>query len=149
MLFASQSFLLVFLPLVVGLYYAVADSRRARQAVVIGASLLFYGLWDWRFLPFLLGLTGFNQMVAMAWGARGGGAGCGLVSGSTCWCCSASNTRTGWWGLSVWQWGGRMRRGQSSCRSGCRFSCSRKFPIWLIWGAGRRVSTGWRILWNS
>ncbi|GBQ17582.1 MBOAT family protein [Komagataeibacter rhaeticus] len=68
MLFASQSFLLVFLPLVVGLYYAVADSRRARQAVVIGASLLFYGLWDWRFLPFLLGLTGFNQMVAMAWG---------------------------------------------------------------------------------
>lgn len=68
MLFASQPFLLVFLPVVLGLYYAVAASRAARQGVVIGASLVFYGLWDWRFVPFLLGLTGFNQLVAMAWG---------------------------------------------------------------------------------
>ena len=70
MLFASQSFLVVFLPLVLGLYYAVSGSRAARQGVVIAASLVFYGLWDWRFVPFLLGMVGFNQMVAMAWGCR-------------------------------------------------------------------------------
>lgn len=68
MLFASQPFLVVFLPLVLGLYYGVAASRAGRQTVVIAASVLFYGLWDWRFVPFLLAMVGFNQMVAMAWG---------------------------------------------------------------------------------
>lgn len=68
MLFAAQPFLLIFLPLVLGLYYAVAASRAARQAVLIAASLLFYGLWDWRFVPLLLGMTGFSQGVAVLWG---------------------------------------------------------------------------------
>ncbi|CAM2851369.1 MBOAT family protein [Komagataeibacter xylinus] len=68
MLFAAQPFLLIFLPLVLGLYYAVAASRAARQAVLIAASLVFYGLWDWRFVPLLLGMTGFSQGVAVLWG---------------------------------------------------------------------------------
>ncbi|GBQ65494.1 MBOAT family O-acyltransferase [Komagataeibacter swingsii] len=71
MLFASQSFLVVFLPLVLGLYYAVGDSRAARQGVIIAASVLFYGLWDWRFVPFLLAMIGFSQMVAILWGRTG------------------------------------------------------------------------------
>ncbi|WP_259369230.1 MBOAT family O-acyltransferase [Komagataeibacter europaeus] len=71
MLFASQSFLVVFLPLVLGLYYAVGDSRAARQGVIIAASVLFYGLWDWRFVPFWLAMIGFSQMVAIMWGRTG------------------------------------------------------------------------------
>ncbi|WP_395370218.1 MBOAT family O-acyltransferase [Komagataeibacter diospyri] len=71
MLFASQSFLVVFLPLVLGLYYAVGDSRAARQGVIIAASMLFYGLWDWRFVPFWLAMIGFSQMIAILWGRTG------------------------------------------------------------------------------
>ncbi len=57
MLFSSQAFILGFLPPVLALYWAVAAHRRARQAVVVGASLLFYALWNWRFVPVLLGLA--------------------------------------------------------------------------------------------
>ena len=56
MLFQSQGFILIFLPLAVAAYYAVAGSERARQAVLITASLVFYGWWDARFL--ILGQTG-------------------------------------------------------------------------------------------
>ena len=51
MLFQSQGFILVFLPLAVTAYYAVAGSERARQWVLIAASLVFYGWWDARFIP--------------------------------------------------------------------------------------------------
>ena len=50
MLFQSQFYVLVFLPAVVLLYYAVAGSVRGRQWVLIGASLIFYGWWDVRFV---------------------------------------------------------------------------------------------------
>jgi alginate O-acetyltransferase complex protein AlgI len=50
MLFQSQFYVLVFLPAAACLYYAVAGSMRARQWVLIGASLIFYGWWDVRFV---------------------------------------------------------------------------------------------------
>ncbi|MEA3274194.1 MAG: MBOAT family O-acyltransferase [Pseudomonadota bacterium] len=59
MLFQSQIFLLVFLPLVLGGYYLAARySRRVgdstRKWLLVIASLWFYGYWDLRLLPLLL-----------------------------------------------------------------------------------------------
>jgi len=50
MLFQSQFYVLVFLPAVTLLYYSVAGSELARQWCLIGASLVFYGWWDARFV---------------------------------------------------------------------------------------------------
>src|SRR6202045_3015852 len=55
MLFQSQGFILIFLPVAVAAYYAVAGSERVRQLVLIAASLFFYGWWDWGFIPLLVG----------------------------------------------------------------------------------------------
>jgi alginate O-acetyltransferase complex protein AlgI len=55
MLFQSQEFVLVFLPITLALYYAVARHPRARAAVTIIASLVFYAWWDIRFLPLFVG----------------------------------------------------------------------------------------------
>ena len=68
MLFNSQLFILGFLPCVLALYYAAAASRRLRQLVLVGASLVFYGYWDIRFVPFLAGLTLANWLVVRAFG---------------------------------------------------------------------------------
>ncbi len=57
MLFHSQIFVLGFLPLVLALYYAAAASHRWREIVLIGASLVFYGWWNPRYLPLLAGLA--------------------------------------------------------------------------------------------
>ncbi len=57
MLFHSQIFVLGFLPPVLALYYAVAASQRSREAVLITASLVFYGWWDPRYVPLLAGLA--------------------------------------------------------------------------------------------
>lgn len=54
MLFQSQEFCLVFLPLAVIAYYVCAGSPSARQWILILASLIFYSWWDVRFLPLLL-----------------------------------------------------------------------------------------------
>jgi len=50
MLFQSQFYVLFFLPAVAALYYATARSADIRQWVLIGASLVFYGWWDVRFV---------------------------------------------------------------------------------------------------
>jgi len=52
----SYSFLLIFLPVVVVLYWLVPRGY-PRMLLLIAASLLFYGLWDWRYIPLLLGTT--------------------------------------------------------------------------------------------
>jgi len=52
----SHSFLLVFLPLVVALYWLTPHGR-PRLVLLVGASLFFYGLWDWRYVPLLLTTT--------------------------------------------------------------------------------------------
>jgi len=66
-LFNSQLFVLAFLPAVLGLYYA-ARSRTGRQVVLVAASLSFYGYWDLRFVPALVGLTLANWAVAQWFG---------------------------------------------------------------------------------
>src|SRR5271165_4614950 len=63
MLFNSQAFICGFLPIVLALYYACAGHRVARQAIVVGASLFFYGWWDIRFVPLLAGLTVANWLI--------------------------------------------------------------------------------------
>jgi alginate O-acetyltransferase complex protein AlgI len=70
MLFNSQVFITGFLPIVLALYYAVASRRTARQAVVVLASLAFYGWWDIRFVPLLVGLTVANWLIAQWFGVR-------------------------------------------------------------------------------
>jgi alginate O-acetyltransferase complex protein AlgI len=74
MLFQSQGFTLIFLPLAVLAYYAVARSAAARQYVLIAASLVFYGWWDARFIPLLVGqitaswlLTVLGARLKRAW----------------------------------------------------------------------------------
>ncbi len=69
MLFNSQTFILGFAPCVLALYYAVAARRIARQVVLVAASLVFYGWWDVRFLPLLIGLTLANWLVVRAYAA--------------------------------------------------------------------------------
>jgi alginate O-acetyltransferase complex protein AlgI len=68
MLFNSQVFIVGFLPPVLALYYALAAHRAARQAVVVLASLAFYGWWDIRFVPLLAGLTLANWLIAQWFG---------------------------------------------------------------------------------
>ncbi len=68
MLFNSQLFILGFLPCVLGLYYLAAARVALRQGVLVAASLLFYGWWDVRFVPLLVGLTLANWLVVRAYG---------------------------------------------------------------------------------
>jgi len=53
----------LFLPLVLGLYWAVP--RRFRQPLLLVASYVFYGLWDWRFLLLLMFTTGVDWAVGI------------------------------------------------------------------------------------
>jgi D-alanyl-lipoteichoic acid acyltransferase DltB (MBOAT superfamily) len=57
MLFNSFEFL-VFLPIVFMLYWFVFCGRRWQNLLVVVASYVFYGWWDWRFL-LLIALTSF------------------------------------------------------------------------------------------
>lgn len=70
MLFNTQAFVLVFLPPVLLLHYA-ASSVAARQAVLIAASLAFYGYWDLRFVPALVGLALLNWGLVQLWACTG------------------------------------------------------------------------------
>jgi alginate O-acetyltransferase complex protein AlgI len=54
MLFHSQGFILIFLPLMLAAYYATARRPRLREWVLLAGSLAFYSWWDIRFLPILL-----------------------------------------------------------------------------------------------
>lgn len=55
MLFQTQLFLLIFLPLTLTFYFLAAHRTEVRIGVLIVASLIFYGWWDARFVPLLLG----------------------------------------------------------------------------------------------
>lgn len=65
MLFNSPQFLLLFLPITLGLFYFVHARFGRQKALVIlaAASVAFYGMWDYRFIPLLLGSVGFNFFV--------------------------------------------------------------------------------------
>ncbi|MDH3690984.1 MAG: MBOAT family protein [Gammaproteobacteria bacterium] len=70
MLFNSQAFLLLFLPITVALYYLFSRSPRVRICLLICASLVFYGYWDIRFIPLLLGSVVFNWLFASLYRKR-------------------------------------------------------------------------------
>ena len=63
MLFHSQEFIVLFLPAAVGIYYALARHQAARQWWLIAASLVFYGWWDLRFVPLLIGQTLMTWLI--------------------------------------------------------------------------------------
>ncbi len=52
MTFTTLTFLL-FLPLIFALHWML-PTRRAQNALLLGASYLFYGWWDWRFCALML-----------------------------------------------------------------------------------------------
>src|SRR5262245_14004723 len=66
MLFQSQFYVLVFLPTVAALYYAVANSISGRQWLLVAASLIFYGWWDVRFVVLPVAQIAATWLVALA-----------------------------------------------------------------------------------
>jgi alginate O-acetyltransferase complex protein AlgI len=66
MLFQSQFYILVFLPAVASCYYGLAQSVRARQWILIAASLVFYGWWDVRFVVLPLAQITITWLLARA-----------------------------------------------------------------------------------
>ena len=66
MLFHSQEFILLFLPALLSLYYLVANFPAARQRVLLAGSLFFYGWWDIRFVPLLVGQVVASYALAVA-----------------------------------------------------------------------------------
>jgi len=64
MLFNSLPFLFGFLPPVLAIYWLLAARDEARLWFLLAASIVFYGYWDWRFLPLLLGSILLNWLIA-------------------------------------------------------------------------------------
>ena len=71
MLFQTQSFALVFLPIVLAAYWLVANREAPRQWILIVASLVFYGWWDVRFLPLLIAHASLTWIFAWLWHRAG------------------------------------------------------------------------------
>src|SRR5690606_22866017 len=68
MLFNSLDFA-IFLPIVFGLYWFVVNKNlRAQNVLVVAASYLFYGWWDWRFLSLIAASTLVDYFVGKALG---------------------------------------------------------------------------------
>jgi D-alanyl-lipoteichoic acid acyltransferase DltB (MBOAT superfamily) len=64
MLFNSYAFLLVFLPCAIVTYALIDPYPRLRMPVLILLSFVFYGYWDVRFLPILIGSILVNWLAA-------------------------------------------------------------------------------------
>jgi D-alanyl-lipoteichoic acid acyltransferase DltB (MBOAT superfamily) len=67
MLFTSYVFFL-FLPLVLAGYWALKPYRRAQNGLLLVASYIFYGWWDWRFLFLIAGSSVVDFLVARQMG---------------------------------------------------------------------------------
>src|ERR1700685_2993232 len=63
MLFPDPSFLFFFLPILLGTYFLAPSGWR--NLLLTAASLLFYALGEWRFLPLLLLSIGINYFFAI------------------------------------------------------------------------------------
>ena len=70
MLFNTQLFLLIFLPLCAAGYYVVARSESARSWWLIAASMLFYSYWDVRLTPLLIVSIAANWALVRLAGSR-------------------------------------------------------------------------------
>jgi len=66
MLFNSYEYLLWFLPATLLVFFALGTRPRLAQASLTIASLVFYGWWDLRYLPLILGSIGVNFAIARA-----------------------------------------------------------------------------------
>jgi alginate O-acetyltransferase complex protein AlgI len=65
MLFNSVEFL-IFLPIVFFLYWFVLNKNlRFQNALLLVASYIFYGWWDWRFLPMMFATTLIDYFVGL------------------------------------------------------------------------------------
>ena len=72
MLFNSFAFLLVFLPVVLAVQGLVERFwPEGRAAALLLLSFVFYGYWDWRFLPLLAGSILVNWLLAEAFRRSG------------------------------------------------------------------------------
>ena len=65
MLFQSQFYVLVFLPVAAALYYSVASWTVGRQWLLIGVSLVFYGWWDVRFVALPVAQIAATWLLAL------------------------------------------------------------------------------------
>jgi alginate O-acetyltransferase complex protein AlgI len=66
MLFNSYEFIFLYLPVVVAGFYALNLLDRAAAIIWLGgASLCFYGYWNWRFVPLLIGSVVFNYAMGI------------------------------------------------------------------------------------
>jgi D-alanyl-lipoteichoic acid acyltransferase DltB (MBOAT superfamily) len=65
MLFNSGTFALFFAAFA-GLYWLVRNSLLQRNLLILGASWLFYGWWDWRFLGLLIASSLLDHHLGMA-----------------------------------------------------------------------------------
>ena len=65
MLFNSYEFIFIFLPIVLGVYYALGHSNRYNGATawLVISSVAFYGYWDYRYVPLLLFSIVFNYLM--------------------------------------------------------------------------------------
>ena len=63
MLFSSASFLFIFLPLVVGIYYLLP--QKAHNAFLLIASIIFYALGEPKYLPLMFGIILINYLGAI------------------------------------------------------------------------------------
>jgi D-alanyl-lipoteichoic acid acyltransferase DltB (MBOAT superfamily) len=71
MLFNSQLFLTLFLPITAVGYYLLAAKIPWRMTWLLFASLVFYGYWDIRFIPLLLISVVMNWFLACLYGKAG------------------------------------------------------------------------------
>jgi len=67
MLFNSLDFA-IFLPIVFGLYWFVFKSVKTQNILIVIASYIFYGWWDWRFLSLIIFSTLVDYTVGLALG---------------------------------------------------------------------------------
>jgi alginate O-acetyltransferase complex protein AlgI len=67
MLFNSLIFIFGFLPPVLLGYWLLAEREAPRLLFLLAASVIFYGYWDWRFEPLLLGSILGNWLFAEAY----------------------------------------------------------------------------------
>jgi alginate O-acetyltransferase complex protein AlgI len=65
MVFSSNIFLFMFLPLFLAVYYLTPDRFRLRNWVVLIASYLFYAWWRVDFLVLFAGVTAWNYFVGL------------------------------------------------------------------------------------
>ncbi|WP_022976900.1 MBOAT family O-acyltransferase [Nevskia ramosa] len=73
MVFSSNVFLLLFLPLFLSVYYLTPNKRRMRNYAILAGSYFFYGWWRLDFLALFAAVTVFNYFIGAAIGNAGVG----------------------------------------------------------------------------